>query len=102
MIDKNLEKYILAHTESEDEVLADLYRKTHIRFVNPNMVSGHLQGKILTMISNMVSLEKIRPGGFIIADNALLGGKVLFTFQVSLSCIKLTSDLFNTDCVQLF
>lgn len=59
MIDKTLEKYILAHTESEDKVLADLYRKTHIKFVNPNMVSGHLQGKILTMISNMVSPEKI-------------------------------------------
>jgi len=28
MSDKNLEKYILAHTRGEDEVLADLYRKT--------------------------------------------------------------------------
>ncbi|NQU81182.1 MAG: O-methyltransferase [Bacteroidetes bacterium] len=59
MPDKNLEKYILAHTRGEDEVLADLYRKTHIKFVNPNMVSGHLQGAILTMISNMIAPEKI-------------------------------------------
>ncbi len=59
MFDKNLEKYILAHTRGEDEVLADLYRKTHIKFVNPNMVSGHLQGAILTMISNMIAPEKI-------------------------------------------
>lgn len=59
MSDKNLEKYILAHTRGEDEVLADLYRKTHIKFVNPNMVSGHLQGAILTMISNMIAPEKI-------------------------------------------
>ena len=55
MSDKSLEKYILAHTRSEDEVLADLFRKTHIKFVNPNMVSGHLQGEILTMITNMIS-----------------------------------------------
>ena len=59
MSDKNLEKYILAHTRGEDEVLADLYRKTHIKFTNPNMVSGHLQGAILTMISNMIAPEKI-------------------------------------------
>ena len=59
MSDKNLEKYILAHTRGEDKVLADLYRKTHIKFVNPNMVSGHLQGAILTMISNMIAPEKI-------------------------------------------
>lgn len=59
MPDKNLEKYILAHTRDDDKVLADLYRKTHIKFVNPNMVSGHLQGAILTMISNMVAPEKI-------------------------------------------
>ncbi len=59
MSDKNLEKYILAHTRGEDDVLADLYRKTHIKFINPNMVSGHLQGAILTMISQMIAPEKI-------------------------------------------
>lgn len=56
---KKLEKYILAHTYGEDKVLADLYRKTHVKFINPNMVSGHLQGAILTMISNMIAPEKI-------------------------------------------
>jgi len=59
MSDKNLEKYILAHTRCEDEVLADLYRKTHIKFTNPNMVSGYLQGASLTMITNMIAPEKI-------------------------------------------
>ena len=59
MFDKSLEKYILAHTRSENEVLADLYRKTHIKFVNPNMIAGHLQGEILTMITNMISPAKI-------------------------------------------
>jgi len=59
MSDKNIEKYILAHTRNEDKVLAELYRKTHIKFINPNMVSGHLQGANLTMISNMITPEKI-------------------------------------------
>ncbi len=55
---KKLEKYILAHSHGEDKVLADLYRKTHVKFVNPNMVSGHLQGAILTIISNMIWPKK--------------------------------------------
>lgn len=59
MSDKKLEKYILDHTEDEDEILAELYRETHVKFVNPNMVSDHLQGKILTMISKMISPDKI-------------------------------------------
>ena len=54
-MDSQLEKYILDHSTPEDPVLEDLYRQTHLRFVNPNMVCGHLQGKFLEMISRMIS-----------------------------------------------
>ena len=53
-MEKKLEQYIKDHTTSEDPVLEELYRQTHIRFVNPNMVAGHLQGSFLEMISNMI------------------------------------------------
>jgi caffeoyl-CoA O-methyltransferase len=55
----NLEKYLLDHSSPEDPVLKDLYRQTHVRFVNPNMVSGHLQGRLLEMISKMIQPENI-------------------------------------------
>jgi predicted O-methyltransferase YrrM len=58
-MEKKLEQYILEHTSSEDPVLEELYRQTHIRFVNPNMVSGHLQGRLLEMISKMIQPENI-------------------------------------------
>ena len=58
-MDRKVEQYILDHSSSEDPVLEDLYRQTHLRFVNPNMVSGHLQGKILEMISKMVNPQYI-------------------------------------------
>jgi len=51
---KKLEKYILDHSTPEDPVLEDLYRQTHIRFINPNMATGHLQGKFLEFISMMI------------------------------------------------
>lgn len=49
-----LEKFILGNSTPEDPVLEDLYRQTYIRFVNPNMISGHIQGKLLEMISRMI------------------------------------------------
>jgi predicted O-methyltransferase YrrM len=58
-MNRKLDEYILEHSTPEDPVLADLYRQTHIKFVNPNMVSGHLQGKFLEMISMMIRPENI-------------------------------------------
>jgi caffeoyl-CoA O-methyltransferase len=53
-LNRDLEQYILSHTEEEDEVLKELNRETHLRVLNPRMLSGHLQGKILEMFSRMI------------------------------------------------
>ena len=58
-MNSKIEQYIREHTSVEDPVLEDLYRQTHIRFVNPNMSTGHLQGKFLEMISKMINPERI-------------------------------------------
>ncbi len=58
-MNKKLEQYIEMHSSPEDPVLEDLYRQTYMRFVNPNMVSGHLQGKLLELISRMIAPENI-------------------------------------------
>jgi caffeoyl-CoA O-methyltransferase len=58
-MNKKLEQYLLDHSSPEDPVLEDLYRQTHIRFVNPNMSTGHLQGKFLEFISMMIKPENI-------------------------------------------
>jgi predicted O-methyltransferase YrrM len=58
-MNKKLEQYVEDHSSPEDPVLEDLYRQTHIRFVNPNMASGHLQGKLLEQISRMVNPQNI-------------------------------------------
>ena len=54
-----LDQFLLDNTTPEDPILEDLYRQTHIRFVNPNMVTGHLQGKFLEFISGMIQPENI-------------------------------------------
>jgi caffeoyl-CoA O-methyltransferase len=58
-MEKKLEQYIEEYSSPEDPILEDLYRQTHIRFLNPNMVSGHLQGKLLEFISCMIQPSNI-------------------------------------------
>lgn len=59
MTERKLEKYIIEHSSPEDPILADLYRQTHIRFVNPNMASGFLQGKFLEIVTRMINPQII-------------------------------------------
>jgi caffeoyl-CoA O-methyltransferase len=58
-MNRALEQYLSEHTTPEDPVLEELYRETHIRFLNPNMSTGHLQGKFLELISMMICPENI-------------------------------------------
>jgi len=51
---KEIEKYILNHIEPEDEILKELDRETHLNVLGARMISGHLQGQVLTMISKMI------------------------------------------------
>ncbi len=53
------EEYIISHCSPEDPVLAELNRQTHLKMLNPKMLSGHYQGKILEIISHMISPSKI-------------------------------------------
>lgn len=58
-MEKKLDKYIREHSTPEDKVLEELYRQTHLYVVNPNMASGHIQGKFLEMLSYMVHPSRI-------------------------------------------
>ncbi len=54
-----LEKYILAHIDEHDSVLQELERETFLHVLRPRMLSGHLQGTILTMFSQMLQPQHI-------------------------------------------
>jgi caffeoyl-CoA O-methyltransferase len=51
---REIEAYSVAHTTSETEVLNDLNRQTNIQILQPRMLSGHLQGRVLSMLSHMI------------------------------------------------
>jgi caffeoyl-CoA O-methyltransferase len=49
-----IQRYAEEHTTAESKTLEQINRDTHARVVMPRMLSGHLQGRVLSMISNMV------------------------------------------------
>ena len=53
-LDEKLEAYIEAHTEKEPETLAELNRETWLKVLNPRMLAGHLQGRVISMFSHMI------------------------------------------------
>lgn len=56
--DKRME-YALKMSKPEDALLASLNRDTHIKMMNPRMISGHFQGKLLEMISRMLKPRRV-------------------------------------------
>jgi caffeoyl-CoA O-methyltransferase len=58
-MNKWIEKYLQDYSSPEDQLLEDLYRQTHLKFINPNMSTGHLQGKLLEFLSVMIKPSAI-------------------------------------------
>ncbi len=55
----SISKYSEDHTETEPELLSKLNKETWIKKMNPRMLSGHIQGRILSMVSKMINPENI-------------------------------------------
>lgn len=98
---KELEKYIEEHSTVEDELLEELYRQTHLRFVNPNRVSGHQQGKLLEFLSRMIKPSTIIEIGTFTGYSAIClakglrpGGK-LYTIESNDELKEFTSTYFK-------
>ncbi|MFY8185783.1 MAG: O-methyltransferase [Bacteroidia bacterium] len=58
-IDDQIIDYSLLHSEPEDEVLVELQRETNLKVFSPRMLSGHLQGFWLTLLSKMLQPKLI-------------------------------------------
>ena|SRR2546428_961641 len=59
IINKKIDKYVDEHSDLEPEVLKQLNRETHLKVLMPRMLSGHYQGRILSMLSKMISPKNI-------------------------------------------
>lgn len=54
-----IDEYIEQHSDAEPEVLASINRRTHLQMINPRMLSGHMQGRVLSMLCKMLKPKRI-------------------------------------------
>ena len=58
-IDPFLDQYVCEHTSPESELLQKINRETHADVLQPRMLSGHFQGRVLSMFSKMIQPNRI-------------------------------------------
>ena len=67
----SLAEYIEAHSSPEGAVLEQITRNTHLEVINPRMLSGHVQGRVLSMLSQMIRPKRILELGTFTGYSAL-------------------------------
>ncbi|MEZ4944831.1 MAG: class I SAM-dependent methyltransferase [Cyclobacteriaceae bacterium] len=70
-IDESILRYAEIHSVQENELLHRINRETHLSVLKPRMLSGHLQGRILSMISKMIRPDLILEVGTYTGYSAL-------------------------------
>ncbi len=68
---QNLDDYIVSHSQDEPQILKDLTRETYQKVLQPIMLSGTYQGRILSMISHLVSPKRVLEIGTFTGYSAL-------------------------------
>ena len=58
-LDPNLEAYVAKHSEQEPELLQKLARETHLKVLQPRMLSGAYQGRLLALLSKLIAPKRI-------------------------------------------
>ena len=83
-IPADIQAYVEAHSDQETALLAGLNRDTHAKVMMPRMLSGHLQGRILSMFSHMIRPKVVLEIGtytgysaLCMAEGLAQGGKVI-------------------------
>ncbi len=89
LVSDALENYIAQHSSSENDVLAELSRETHLKIQMPQMVSGNLQGQFLTMLSSLIQPKRILEIGTFTGYSAICLAKgltadgILYTLDIN-------------------
>ena len=98
IISETIQQYCDSYTSAENEVLKQLNRETHANVLQPRMLSGHFQGRLLSMISKMVQPQMILEIGTYTGYSALClaeglseGGK-LITIDVNAEREDMVND----------
>ena len=100
-ISEKLTEYISENSNTEPEILAKLNEETYQKVLQPRMLSGHIQGRFLSMISKMKSPSCILEigtytgyGTLCLAEGLSDGGKI-FTIDRNEELLKIQNKYFE-------
>ncbi len=66
-----IEKYILDHSQPESQLLRELTREVNVGMLHPHMLSGHIQGRLLSMIVSMMNARRVLELGTYVGYSAI-------------------------------
>ncbi|MEO0902906.1 MAG: O-methyltransferase, partial [Bacteroidota bacterium] len=89
-----LESYLAQHSEEEPFLLKELTRETHLKVVRPRMLTGHFQGRVLSMLSKIIAPKHILEIGTYTGYSALCLAEGLQK-DGSLHTIEINEELFD-------
>lgn len=88
----DLEEYLLDHTDPEPPHLRRIYRDANLQLLYPRMVSGHLQGRLLKMLTSMIAPRRAVELGTYAGYSALCIAEAL-TGDATLDTIEIFDEL---------
>ena len=89
-----LESYLAQHSEEEPALLKELTRETHLKVVRPRMLTGHFQGRVLSMLSKIIAPKHILEIGTYTGYSALCLAEGLQK-DGSLHTIEINEELYD-------
>ena len=98
---EKLDQYISEMSSPQTELLHELERETYLRVINPRMISGHIQGKLLEMLVRMLRPRRILEIGTFTGYSAIsmaMGleeGALIDTFEVDDELEMIAADFFE-------
>lgn len=93
-ISEDLDNYIVNHSEDEPALLKQLSRETHLKILQPRMLSGHYQGRLLSLISKIINPKAILEIGTYTGYSALCLAEGLQNSGV-LHTIDINEELYD-------
>jgi len=100
-LDEKLEEYIAKYSSEENDLLQKLNRETWAKVLQPRMLSGHIQGRVLSMLSNMIRPKRILEIGTYTGYSALClaeglaDGGQLHTIDINEELESMIRDYFT-------
>ena len=100
IVNNKIEDYIRKNSSKEPQILKDLNKETYLKVLNPRMLSGHLQGRFLSIITKLLKPKKILEIGTytgysaICMSEGLVENGIIHTIDINEELVSIQNKYF--------